>query len=432
MTALDPPTVAVVHAPFAAASLREILVAAGSGPQVILFFRECVAARNPGLVEVCKRMLPVRVVTDDPRDVDLAGITAVLTFSDHELEFADQLTARLAGSATTGTPIAGADVWSKSAQRRTLRDTGLSKVTGIEVRTPAELIAGVSMVGLPAFLKPIRGAGGAGVLQLRTADEVEAAARGLAGEAQVLEQAIPLLPSHPNVPWLGPLFSVEVSTNALGEHTVMTTFAKVPMQEVVVSEGSDGALQRTVRVCGDVHPAFLDDIQLAELHERCCQALTALGVRGRVTHTELLATGDGFEVVEVNGRMGGFLNRLLGHTSGLDLVRSALETAAGRPLSTADVPTGSVALGYFPGFRDLRGTVRGGFQKGELTQLAGVRSVEWVAATGAARSDGDGRLCNVVLSAGSEPELHDGAAAVTSLLDASFTADGGLPGFADS
>ncbi len=64
--------------------------------------------------------------------------------------------------------------------------------------------------------------------------------------------------------------------------------------------------------------------------ERTSAALDALDVRWRVTHTELRVTQSEVEIIEVNGRVGGYLARLLRPLGGPDLVRAALTVALGR------------------------------------------------------------------------------------------------------
>jgi predicted ATP-grasp superfamily ATP-dependent carboligase len=64
-------------------------------------------------------------------------------------------------------------------------------------------------------------------------------------------------------------------------------------------------------------------------------ALRALGVADGVTHVEVKLTPDGPRVIEVNGRLGGYVADLVRRARRVDLIRLALAAAAGLG---ADIP----------------------------------------------------------------------------------------------
>ncbi|MGO4429301.1 hypothetical protein AB4Z54_63860, partial [Streptomyces sp. MCAF7] len=67
------------------------------------------------------------------------------------------------------------------------------------------------------------------------------------------------------------------------------------------------------------------------------RALTALGVRTGVCHTEVKLTPSGPQVIEVNGRLGGLVNALLARATGVDVIRLAAGIALGDEEATKSV-----------------------------------------------------------------------------------------------
>ena len=86
-----------------------------------------------------------------------------------------------------------------------------------------------------------------------------------------------------------------------------------------------------LRETGYVVPATLDAATRRSVLDRTTSALAALDVRHGASHVELKLTPAGPHIIEVNGRVGGYVADLVRRSRGYDLVRAALQAALGRP-----------------------------------------------------------------------------------------------------
>ncbi|GAA0443929.1 carboxylase [Acrocarpospora corrugata] len=250
-----------------------------------------------------------------------AAATGVVTFSEVELPVA----ARLAASA--GLPFHSPEtverLTDKHAQRRAMREHG--------IETPASwLLRGADEwppdLRLPAVLKPVRGEGSRNTYLVRTEDEgIALAGRLLAlEEALVVEECLVGVPSEP----FGDYVSVE-SACAGGRIQTIGVTGKLP-------------LLPPFRENGQFFPDALDDAVRAEVIELTGRTLRALGVRHGITHTEIKITEQGPRVIEVNGRIGGFINELYLRATGLDLIELAGRLALGEDLEVSARPLAGV------------------------------------------------------------------------------------------
>ena len=142
------------------------------------------------------------------------------------------------------------------------------------------------------------------------------------------------------------------------------------------------------------------------------RCLEALGVRSRVTHTELKLSPAGIELIEVNGRTAGYLAKLLQAAGGEDLIRCALMLAAGQ----APRPTGRHPLDHtlllLPPFPVRGGAVRSAVTMPQLRDLPGVIGVDEVAEQGQQRSATGHRMVAMTVRAPGAAELDSLRAAV--------------------
>lgn len=412
----------VVYAPGGAVLIRELvrLSTSTEGVKVRALLRHSIARREPEVARLIASVIETRVVPDDPAEADLTGLDAVTTMCDSELAYSDALRARL------GSRGAAPRAWDKDFQRQSLREAGLSSLRSSVCLRTKQLPLACDEVGFPVVVKPLRGAGGDGVYTLTDISEAELLTRLQPEDrAWAVETLIAASTGagHPDVPWMGSMFSVEMVTEQAGKHRHLTTFGKFPVQTVRVQPGLS-----TLRVCGDVHPAPIAGGAEQELIHLVGAALDVLEVSQRVTHTEVFVGPDGPEVVEVNGRMGGYLQRLLDQTSELDLVATAVEVACGIPPSTSDYHTGRTATGFFPSFVNLSGNVVSNVDMRLLRSLPGVLGVSDIARHGSPRAAADGRLCNMTLVSTGLSGLGQDVQSVVQELDALFAADEGLIG----
>jgi hypothetical protein len=152
------------------------------------------------------------------------------------------------------------------------------------------------------------------------------------------------------------------------------------------------------RECGQFWPARLDAVLEESVLRLADQAIKALDVATGVLHTEIKLTPDGPRIIEVNGRVGGYIPELARRAASIDLVDVAAWIACGervdiRPIdldrvffqftTTAPTEFGTVSAicggdalkdvagvtGYQPFVR--RGTEVGGIRTHDLDLVVG-------------------------------------------------------------
>jgi biotin carboxylase len=248
-----------------------------------------------------------------------ADIRGVATFSESLVD----ATARLAKSFgclcnASETIVALTD---KRRQREALAAAGVDSTRSVEL-DPRDPAAALRAVGGRGVLKPARGTGSRATRAVESVDALEAAVAG-AAEPMVLEEQLDGAP-HPGAEWLGDYVSVETVSSG-GSHHVFCVTDKLP-------------LETGFRETGFVVPSSLTADLRTEILELNARALTALGVREGVSQTEVKLTPDGPRIIEVNGRLGGYLHALLTRASDVNPVRLALSAAVGE-LAAADQAT---------------------------------------------------------------------------------------------
>jgi hypothetical protein len=399
----DLPVVCVVHAPFGAANLAEIARASEGICRPVILIREPVAESAPNVLTLARHLFEVHVVGDavaaTARRLNAVGIT---TFHDGELEYVDSALRELALPG-----YAAGNPWDKMMQRTRLRSRQLSRVRAEAVDSEDDFRSAISALGLPAVVKPRRSVGGQGVALLYDEEDV---AYQISNRQQwsglMVEDMLPE-GRHPKAGSLADFVSVETSCTDRPHHIAI--FDKLPVT-IVRRAGPDGS--DIVSVTGDVTPSRLPEKELNELKTYVADCLVALHVRWRMTHTEVKLTPAGPEVIEVNGRVGGHLNRLLRLIGGPDLVRAALGLAIGIPPPVSTAGPRGFAMGYFPAFTRHSGQVRSSVSRRDLQALPGVVGVDELARAGADRADSRYRLTNVTLFADTA-EMLDASLATT-------------------
>jgi hypothetical protein len=413
------PTVAVAHTHAAAVGIREILVAARDLCAPVLVVPKTVADNQPGLVVAGSRLTRV-VVAADARVVDALVAEApdgVVTFDDGQLENVDaaRVVLGLPGAPTVQAP------WDKLTQRTQLRRHGVSTLAAEPVDDPDGLRRAVDVVGLPGVLKRRRGVSGQSMQFLLDETDLR---RELAARSEwpglLYEPVIPRGHHPSGHPWLGDHVSVETVSDAR-THRHVAVLAKAPLS---VSRTDGAGRDFAVRETGDVFPSLLPPPVHREVLRKTSAALDALGVRWRVTHTELRATTDLVEVIEVNGRNGGSSTAaILAAAAGTGVVRAALSTALGLPAEVEAALPGLVAH-LIPPFPERHGSVCSDVTRADVQALPGVFRVDFVARRGDQRAATAYHVAGVQLRAGCVEELAGFVRGTVQTLCRLFAQDG--------
>ena len=228
----------------------------------------------------------------------------------------------------------------KDIQRHRLAAAGVQRLRTATLQNEGDLAAAVGAVGFPAVLKPVLGAGSANVFPVDDISDLRTALRRakeplrlppIAAEAFSFDSACPwqleerlLSGAHPAGDWLGDYLSVESVALGHGDYWHFWVTDRLP-------------LAWPFRETGAVGPTLLPTDLRSEVLTLVSAALAALGVASGPTHTEVKLTPAGPRIIEVNGRLGGFIGQMVGRMSDLDPVdltlRAALGQVSRRPVS---------------------------------------------------------------------------------------------------
>jgi hypothetical protein len=325
-----PTKIAILHGPGASAAARNILLASGDDYEPV-FLVAAVATQDPDadpLVALLSRMASVVTVkgqgwVDAARS---AGVAAATTFNDQYVAELDTVTRalRLPGCPTRP------GCWDKLRQREVLNSAGASQVLARAVSCLDTFTAAREAIGRAGILKPRRSSTGRGVRlvaanepSLTVWDEMAARYGPERMSGYLYEQ---LMDDGGGDGWLAPFVSVDTVSFA-NQRLHFGLFDKLPLVRGFIETGH-------------LAPTAIPTQQQVEILSLAGRALAALGISDRVTHTEIRLTSTGPQVIEVNGRLGGYLYDLSRTLTGANPVRYALDVAAGQRPDVPALPGG--------------------------------------------------------------------------------------------
>lgn len=204
----------------------------------------------------------------------------------------------------------------KALQRQALCDSGVDSLRTAAIPPGTDIGPAVRTVNLPAVLKPVQSEGSRATFCLtdaECADSILRQARAAVGPDAWL-QLEEMLIGRDTWPF-GDYVSVESMTVGDNIHHLTIT--------------GKYRLVAPFREVGQFWPASLRPGESREITKLTSAALQALGVRSGVTHTELKLTPAGPRIIEVNGRLGGFVDDLARRSMGASLITLECAAAAG-------------------------------------------------------------------------------------------------------
>jgi biotin carboxylase len=206
-------------------------------------------------------------------------------------------------------------VHDKVAMRARLRAAGLDATPVRRVRDEAELATFLRLHGGPCVVKPVQGAGSAGVSVIERPEQAAAAYALAESDFAGLPAAGVLVERFHR----GPQYSVETISEG-GEHAVVA----------LVRKFSDPA---TLVEIGHLLPADLTPAAVVTCCRYVRQVLDALGITDGPAHTELVLTAAGPRVIETHVRLAGDdIPDLVRQATGVDLAACVARQAAGQPV----------------------------------------------------------------------------------------------------
>ncbi|WP_181438659.1 ATP-grasp domain-containing protein [Paenibacillus sambharensis] len=327
------PKVAVIHGEGSASPLT--VKAASVGICELIFLYAACSDKDKAQFALLKnhtRSFDISTLTDSEA-AELLGkerIAGVVTFSESQLP---RVTAYCAALGLIGHSAETlASLIDKYKQRERLAEANVNAVRHALVdRQRVE--QAVAVVGFPAVLKPRIGAGSRWTGKVASMEELRhALSAGPADCEYVLEEYLEGDPELRDA-FYGDYVSVE-SVHQNGRSQQVCVTAKLPLTEHFAETGM-----------------FVPHPLSAELAEQVCrleaQAIQALGITDGVTHTEIKLTSGGPRIIEINGRLGGYVPEIVKRAMNVDLVKAALQVSLGIEPSIAPGPVTSVVYQVF-------------------------------------------------------------------------------------
>ncbi len=260
------------------------------------------------------------------------GPDGILTFSEVELA----RTARLAQALSLPYQDVAAieAIVRKDVQRRRLAIAGVERLRHRTITAMSEVAEAVEFVGLPAIIKPVSGVASRNTFAVSTREHCQQGVADLLGgdgRGDALESAVlleELLPGRPTEsPW-GDYVGVDCVAHQ-GDVQPLFVTSKFELAQPYRERGGYGGV------------SVVEERLLAQAQELACRALRALGIRHGLAGAEIKFTPDGPRVIEVNGRLGGWVDDLAVRSGTADPVDVAIKCALGR-----DFPPPRLQSGY--------------------------------------------------------------------------------------
>jgi hypothetical protein len=326
----------------------------------------------------------------------LADGAACVTFVDRLCELRDHL---------TGVP---GGTWCKSRQRELLNTHGLSARAFRTITSAAELDDAVTELRLPCILKPERGVASSHTWLIESVASARAAAHDLAAaDRWIMEELIP---------------SEIESPVGRGDYLSVDLFVSGRPRAAVLIDRPP--LYPPFREAGTIGPSRFEGTDtgrhLVTIAER---AHHSLGLGDGAFHIELKLTQAGAEVIEVNGRLGGFVRKLVLLGSGADVGAWALLAARGE-LDQQTTPTWQQHVASILIQAPVTATALiSGPSPAAVRRLPGVHSVEYVRSTPRPLSwtcGTGGAVASIWVTAGTAEDLTGVARHVTATVESMF------------
>lgn len=361
-------------------TLAEATTAAREIAEPVLVLDRAEVASFPALREIAEGLAETLVVDTSDREavceaVAGSGASAVATFVDAHCPVVDGVNTRLFGrDAEPGR-------WNKDVQRELLVRHGVSRITGSVADTDEALAAAVARHGFPVVVKPVNGVASRDAWFLQgPGDQAEfRSAVRLDGTAGFVVE-----------PYIrGPVAGTR------GPHRADYVSAEL----FVTSAGVTGfvtdrpPLAAPFRETGIIGPTTLDAATRRAVLAKARAAHRALRLGPGAYHVEVKLTDQEPEVLEVNGRLGGYVRRLVRLGSGTDVAPAAIGAALDHPVPLEprwhrhvaalflQAPVGAATVERAPGRREI--TRRPEVLAVDHITPAG-SALDWRAGTGAA------------------------------------------------
>ncbi len=249
----------------------------------------------------------------------------VVVFNDDPLALAAAVALRV--GLPFHSPRTAALLTDKLRQREALRDAGLATTSFAAVRYGHTDVD----VPFPAVLKPRVGAGARDTFLVESSDQVVARLAMCDHEEPfILEEWLPDRTRQSE--FAADMVSVEsVVRGGVVDHVVVT---------------GRFHLATPFRTTGSFMPSDVSPAEWGEVTALAAAALAALGVENGLAHTEIKLTPTGPRVIEVNGRLGGGIKRLVQRLEGPQMHVMVMRLALGMDVGLV-IPMTPARVAFF-------------------------------------------------------------------------------------
>lgn len=389
-------------------SPAEAAMATAGEVEVVLILDRSEAEASPALREIAESVAETVVVaTEDATAVCAAvvaaGAQAVATFVDAYCPIVDEVNTRVFGR------YAPSGRWGKDVQRRMLLAAGVCTVTNSPVHDWHGLVDAASRQGLPLVLKPVTGVASRDVWLLNDTDDLEAVRGGLGANmsAGFVAETYVRGPARGRGPHRADYVSAELFVSAAGTTGFLTDRPPLAMP---------------FRETGIIGPTTVDPATERAVLAKAEAAHRALELGPGTYHIEVKLTDGQPEVLEVNGRLGGYVRRLVQLGTGTDVAPAAIRASLGldHPL---DLTWRSHVAALFLQAPMSASVIAATPRRRHVARIPGVISVEHLASSGTALDwrDGTGAAAvKVWLQGDDDEELRTRMADCAHRLDEAF------------
>jgi len=301
---------------------------------------------NPATMRMLRKMgttVDIAGMSDDQAAAALGTFepNGIVAYADAHMATASALADRL--GLTYHDSAVTARLVDKLTQRRALRDGGLPVPRCVDIPpslSADDMVALVGDIMFPVVLKPRHGAASRDTVLVHDAAQLaELATQPCGSVSPMVVEEYMVGASPPPSAHFADYVSVEsVVVDGHINHVAVT--GRLPQAE-------------PFRETGLIIPSDFDQSVVEATLDVATEAIGALGVRTGCLHTEIKVTTAGLRVIEVNGRLGGFVPEVLALAApGINLFEISQRAALGEHLTFADpVPTdriGYVVVGQPP------------------------------------------------------------------------------------
>lgn len=256
--------------------------------------------------------------------------SAILTFSEYQLGLTALLAAELGLTHHALADIPA--ITRKDEQRRRFAVAGIEGPSFQPISDRTEIASAVAGIALPAIIKPTVGASSRHTTSVHTREQATAMLTEFLDteDTMLLEEL--LVGRATPAPW-GDYIAVDcvAMDGDVAPLFVTSKFAVVPPFR---ERGGYGAR------------SIVAEADIAEVEELACRAVRALNIRDGIADVEIKLTVDGPRVIEVNGRLGGWVDDLAVRSAAADPVDVAVRVALGRDLDPRPAQDGPIAFHY--------------------------------------------------------------------------------------